>query len=170
MILTGPEIHDMIAAGTIVIDPYDPASLEPNSYGFHLGDRIAIYEDEIVDARQPLSTREIEIGSEGFLFEPGRFYLGHTAERIGGVAFAAELYANLSAALCGVFIQTSAQLGHTGAVIRWTLEITVANPVRLYPGIRIGKICFWENLGTIESYSGRYAGSRSVVPSRIIQD
>jgi dCTP deaminase len=170
VILTGPEIHRMVKTGEIVIEPYDPASLEPNSYGFHLGNRIAVYDDEIIDVRRSLTAHEYEIGSEGFLFEPGRFYLGHTAERFGGVNFASEIYANLSTALCGTFIQTSAPLGHSGAVIHWTLEITVVHPVRLYAGIRIGKVCFWKNYGKTESYTGRYAGSRSVVTSRIFED
>lgn len=170
MILTGNEIHRMVKAGKIVIEPYNPALLEPNSYGFHLGSRIAVYDDEIVDVRRPLTGHEYEIGSEGFMFEPGRFYLGHTAERFGGVTFASEIYANLSTALCGTFIQTSAPLGHSGAVIRWTLEITVVHRVRLYAGIRIGKVCFWENYGKAEPYTGRYAGSQSVVASRIFQD
>jgi len=170
MILTGAEIHRMVQCGRVEIDPYDPACLEPNSYGFHLGDSVLDYSDEVIDPMKPLSPRERKIGPEGFVFEPGRFYLGHTRERIGGVDFASELYASLSTALCGVFIQTSAPLGHTGAVISWTLEITVAQRVRLYAGMRIGKICFWENYGTTEAYAGRYTGSHSVVASRIIQD
>jgi len=110
------------------------------------------------------------IPEEGFVLQPNRFYLGTTAERIGGVNFASELYANLSAALCGMFIQTSAPLGHTGAVICWTLEIVVTQPLRVYAGARIAKVCFWTNMGQEQSYQGRYVGSRGVVPSRIILD
>jgi dCTP deaminase len=170
MILTGPEIHRMVEAGEVVIDPYDPARLEPNSYGFTLGKTFAVYDDALVDIRSPLQPREFSICPEGYVFEPGRFYLGHTAECIGGRSYASELYANLSTALCGVFIQTSAPLGHTGAVIRWTLEITVAHPVRLFAGMQIGKICFWDTMGDMSPYAGRYSGSAGVVPSRIILD
>ena len=170
MILTGTEIDRRVHTGDVVIEPYDTTQLEPNSYGFHLGERIAVYDAPIVDVREPLKLCEFTIGPEGFVFQPKQFYLGHTVERIGGITCASELYANLSTALCGVFIQTSAPLGHTGAVIRWTLEITVVHPVRLYAGMRIGKICFWETLGKNTSYSGRYNGSDSVVVSRIIED
>ena len=170
MMLTGSEIMRMVDAGGIVIDPYDPAMIEPNSYGFRLGESLLEYKEQVIDPTQKLDYIEHQIGEEGFVFHPGRFYLGHTYERIGGVDYASELFANLSTAMCGVFLQTSAPLGHTGAVIRWTLEITVAHEVRLYPRMRIGKICFWKNMGDIQNYSGRYLDSESVVESRRIED
>ncbi|WP_436280634.1 dCTP deaminase [Rhizobium leguminosarum] len=170
MILSGTEIDRMVQASSIVIEPYHKACLEPNSYGFHLGADLIEYHGGAIDPHLELQFRRHTIGDDGFLFIPGRFYLGHTYEVIGGIDYASELYANLSTAMCGVFIQTSAPLGHTGAVIRWTLEITVAQAVRLYPRMRIGKVCFWENYGEIGAYGGRYTGSSSVVPSRIIED
>lgn len=170
MMLTGSEIALMVESGGIEIDPYDPSLIEPNSYGFRLGETLLEYRSTVIDPTKPLDYIEHTIDDDGFVFEPGRFYLGHTYERIGGVDYASELFANLSTAMCGVFLQTSAPLGHTGAVIRWTLEITVAHQVRLYPRMRIGKICFWKNMGDIQNYSGRYLHSESVVESRIIED
>jgi dCTP deaminase len=170
MILSGARIKEMVESSAIVIDPYDPNALEPNSYGFRLGPKLIEYNEQVINPRQPLPYREHVISEDGFLFQPGRFYLGHTFERIGGVTFASELFANLSTAMCGVFLQMSAPLGHTGAIINWTLEITVVHPVRLYPYMRIGKICFWQNLGEINEYSGRYAGSDTAVASKIFKD
>lgn len=170
MILTGDEIRLMIEEERIIVDPYDPAMIEPNSCGFRLGDTLIEYADDVIDPDTPPTIVTTTIPEEGLVFRPGRFYLGHTFERIGGVDFASELYANLSTALCGVFIQTSAPLGHTGAVINWTLEITVAQDVRLYPRMRIGKVCFWKNFGDIRSYDGRYVGSVSARESLMRQD
>ncbi len=170
MMLTGSQIKAMVGSGDIVIDPYDETLIEPNSYGFRLGERVIEYKSQWIDPVQELEFEEHIIGEEGFVFHPGRFYLGHTLERIGGLPFASELFANLSTAMCGVFLQTSAPLGHTGAVIRWTLEITVAQKVRLYPRMKIGKICFWDTLGELEHYAGRYLNSETVVESRIIED
>ncbi len=170
MILSGTEISERVTAGRIVIEPYDAELVEPNSFGFRLGENLIEYENELIDPDVPLEVYRHRIPETGYVFEPGRFYLGHTFERIGGLDHAAELYANLSTALCGVFLQTSAPLGHTGAVINWTLEITVAQRVRLYPRMRIGKICFWKPFGSLLSYSGRYSGSTNVTESLIRQD
>jgi dCTP deaminase len=170
MILTGSEIEAMRHARQIIIEPFDSRYIEPNSYGFHLGSTLLEFEDEIVDPSVSASTRQRVIGDEGCVLLPRRFYLGHTLERIGGVKVSAELFANLSSAALGIWVQTSAPLGHVGAVINWTLEICVAQPVRVYPRMRIGKICFWQNFGRNATYSGRYAESTSVVSSRLFLD
>ena len=166
MILTRAEILRHYEAGSIVIDPFDPARLEPNSYGFSLGNEIVWYEDDVVDARTPPTEARVTISSAGFQFLPGRAYLGCTMEKMGSYRHAATLYANRSVSTLGVWIQMSAPLGHTGAIIPWTLEITVSHPVWLFAGQPIGKIAFWENLGAHSHYSGRYVGSTSTVASR----
>lgn len=170
MILTGSEIRRMRDAKRLVIEPFDERHVEVNSYGCHLGSTLLEYRSEQIDPHGALDVIEHVIPDEGFVLLPKRFYLGFTAESIGGIDFASELYANLSTALCGVFIQTSAPLGHTGAVIRWTLEIVVTQPVRVYAGTKVAKVCFWSNLGVPTPYAGRYQGSESVVPSKIILD
>jgi dCTP deaminase len=170
LILTGEAIRQAVAAGRIVVEPFDDARVEPNAYGCTLGDVLLEYEPGEIDARRPLRSIEHAIPPEGFVLQAGRFYLGSTAERIGGMDCASELYGNVSAALAGIFVQTSAPLGHTGAAIRWTLEIVVAQPVRVYAGCRLVKVCFWSNHGEPTPYSGRYVGSDTVVSSKIVQD
>lgn len=170
MILTSSEIRRMVAQRRIIIEPYLPEHVEPNSYGCRLGDTLLEYPSGSVDAHLQAQVVEHRIPPEGFVLMPNRFYLGSTMERIGGVDLASELYANVSAALCGIFVQTSAPLGHTGAVIRWTLEILVAQPVRVYAGAKLVKVCFWVNHGDVTTYKGRYNGSTDVVPSKIFQD
>ena len=170
MILTGSEIKRMVEQRRIVIEPYLEDHIEPNAYTCRLGDTLLVYPSRNVDAHQQAEVVEHRIPQEGFVLMPNRFYLGSTLERIGGIDFASELYANFSAAVYGIFVQTSAPLGHTGAVIRWTLEILVAQPVRVYAGARLVKVCFWSNHGDITSYHGRYTGSSEVVPSKIFQD
>lgn len=170
MILTGNEIRAMRAAEQIVIEPYDDRCIEENAYGIHLGDTLMTYDEAVVDARQTARSSPFTIPPEGLVLEPGRFYLGHTFEQIGGLRFTTELFANLSSASLGIWIQTSAPLGHVGAVIHWTLEICVAQRVRVYPRMLIGKICFWQNFGPISPYAGRYVKSVSVVASKSFLD
>jgi dCTP deaminase len=170
MILSGSEIALRYQAGDIQIDPYDNRYLEPNSYAFHLGEQILQYDAPIVDPKMQHSMTKVIIPIQGYVLHPDRFYLGHTLERIGGLRFASELYANHSTAALGIWVQTSAPLGHTGAVISWTLEICVAQKVRVYPGMRLGKICFWSNMGETKQYTGRYKNSQTVIASRAYQD
>jgi dCTP deaminase len=170
MILTGSEIFLRYQAGDIEINPFEGQHVEPNSYAFHLGEQLLQYNAPIVDPKAQHPMTEVVIPRCGYVLEPDRFYLGHTLERIGGLRFASELYANQSTAPAGIWVQSSAPLGHTGAVISWTLEICVAQRVRVYPGMRLGKICFWSNMGKIKAYSGRYSNSQTVIPSRLYQD
>jgi dCTP deaminase len=170
MILTGSEIEKEVASQKIVIYPFDSKNIEPNSYRFHLADTLLIYDSLLVDAYQQNLEREVKritIPEEGYVLKPKRFYLGCTQEVIGSHVHACELYARLSTSLCGIFIQTSAPLGHTGAIIAWTLEIVVVHPVRVYPFMPIGKICFWENLGETVPYIGRYRNSTTVTQSML---
>jgi dCTP deaminase len=167
MILTGDRIWEAVKDGDIYISDFNPVLLEPNSYGFHLGPWLTVYLQSEVDAFGAKRTKSVAIPDSGFLLEPDRFYLGYTVECMGSRRYASELYARLSTSACGIFIQTSAPLGHTGAIIRWTLEIVVCHPVIVYPGMLIGKICFWSNRGSITPYSGRYTGSEGPVPSRL---
>ena len=170
MILTGPEIRREVRAGRIHIDDFDPDRVEPNSYGFRLARNILWYEQEVIDCREPGRTGSHHIGPEGYVLQPGRFYLGATMETMGSEHYAATLYARRSVSTLGMWIQFSAPLGHSGAVFPWTLEITVANPLRVYAGMVIGKIAFWAMQGQPRAYTGRYTGSTSVVASRLSLD
>ena len=44
MILTGKEIAKEVLAGRIVIDPFTPSQVQPNSYDFRLGDKLLVYD------------------------------------------------------------------------------------------------------------------------------
>jgi dCTP deaminase len=170
MILTGEAIARYVASGEIIIDPFEPAKLEPNSYKFGLDNKLLQYTHATIDSYGDMASKqvkEVQIDESGYVLWPGRFYLGATKERMGSVIHAAEIYARLSTSLAGIFIQTSAPLGHTGAVIPWTLEITVAHAVRIYPDMPIGKICFWVNHGVVSSYVGRYRDSNCVEESKL---
>lgn len=170
MILTGALIDEEVRAGRVVIDPFDARHLEPNSYGFHLGRRILTSDDLVADPRVPPRMTETIIPEDGLTLFPGRHYLGETHEQMGSDHYAATLYANRSTGCLGVWIQMSAPLGHTGAVIPWTLEIAVVHPTRVYAGMPIGKIAFWMPQGVIAGYSGKYADCSRVEASRISAD
>lgn len=166
MILTGPQIVREHSAGRLVISPFDPKGVEQNSYGFRLAPDILIPEDRL-DCRRRQSHRVTSIPSEGIILKPGFLYLGSTLECMGSDNFAATLYASRSVSSLGIWIQVSAPLGHSGAIINWTLEFTVAHPVIVYAGMRIGKIAFWRPQGFVTPYRGKYTGSNVAVASKL---
>ena len=61
MILSDTEIRAAIEQRLIVIEPFDPEALGSNSYDVHLGRTLAVYEDEILDAKKHNRVRSFEI-------------------------------------------------------------------------------------------------------------
>ncbi|WP_328973468.1 dCTP deaminase [Streptomyces sp. NBC_00239] len=161
MILTGPAIRDAVTSGTITIDPFEPRLLNPNSYNYCLGAQLEELTSRPADPTVPARTRTIHLTADGFVLQPGTVYLGTTVETIGSAAFVTSLIGRSSLGRLGCFLQISADLGQLGAVHRWTLEITVVQPLRIYPGMRVGQVSFWQPSGSRSPYHGHY-GTLSV--------
>ena len=170
MILTGNRIAAGVRTGDITIEPFVPEYVEPNSYRVTLGPRMLDCATDVMDARSVPHMAPSVLPDVGRILEPGRFYLGETGETLGSTRFASTLYATRSLASIGMWLHFSAPLGHTGAVIRWTLEIRVAQRIVVYPGMTIGKIAFWRTQGEPLRYRGRYRGSTSVRRSALRDD
>lgn len=162
MILSGPRIHQACAAGDIVIDPFDIANLNPNSYNFHLGDEIL----QVClgpDGRQvPKPLRCVRC----FSLQPGILYLASMHEFVTSRRYVVTLLGRSSVGRLGLFLNISADLGHAGSASRWTLELKVVQPLRVYPRMPIGQLAFWVQSGTPSMYGGRYQNDRGPVPSR----
>lgn len=156
MILTGPAIAAAIARGDIRVDPFDPAQIQPNGIDYHLGTELIHVRDDRLDTRHPPRGERIVIGPEGVVLEPGELYLGLTREAVEAKHHAQWLFGDRSLGSLGVFTQVSAPLGHTGSKIRWTLELVAVRAVRLYSGMKAGKICFIETSGATTPYGGKY--------------
>ncbi len=150
MILTGSKIIEEVNSGNITIDPFDKDEVNPNSYNYKLGPTLKVFD--------PLGKvfQEIQMPEEGYILKAGTMYLGHTKEIIGSSKYAMSLIGRSSIGRYGLFLQVSANLGHTTSRHAWTLELVAAKNIRLYPGMKIGQVSFWENFGDIEEYNGRY--------------
>lgn len=163
MILTGPEIEKAQVAGDISITPFDAACLNPNSYNYHLGRKI-ICLTPTEDGR--IVETQAEINETGLKLLPGSLYLGVTSEKIGSRIYAMTLLGRSSVGRLGIFLNATADLGHIGSQSHWTLEISVVQPIRVFPDMRIGQIAFWAVHGPAEAYSGRYMGDASPFKSK----
>lgn len=161
MILSGHAIRDAVERGDIRIEPFDTASLGPNSYDYRLQPELVI-----IEPGESADPRRVAIDDTGFMLEPGRLYLGATEELIGSERYAMTLLGRSSLGRLGLYLNITADLGHIGAVSNWTLELKVVQPLVVYPRMRIGQVAFWTASGTTAAYSGRYLGDRKPVTSR----
>lgn len=165
MILTGKQIDYEIAIGTIKISPYDPSLLNPNSYNFRLGKRLTVYNiDDFLDTRFQASTRDVTLNEDGFILEPGKFYLGHTLEEMGSESYVPLIGGRSSTGRLGLFVHITAPLGDIGYMGQWTLQFRATVPVKIYPGQKIGQMVFIKPCGEINCYSGKYQGGLGPQP------
>jgi len=150
MILSDTAILAAIDAGDIVIEPYDRARLGTNSYDVCLGRHLACYSDLVLDARSHNPVERFEIGSEGIVLEPGKTYLGATEEYTETRRYVPFLEGKSSVGRLGIDIHATAGKGDVGFCNHWTLEISVAQSVRVYAGMPIGQLIYFHVDGEVE--------------------
>ncbi|MFC4035777.1 deoxycytidine deaminase [Streptomyces polygonati] len=156
MILTGSAVRQAVERGDITIDPFDPGLLNPNSYNYRLGPTLKVAVGGPADPRQETELATIRIPVGGYELQPGTVYLGVTAEQIGSARYVATLIGRSSLGRLGCFLQISADLQQLGSLHQWTLEITVVQPLTVYPGMRVGQVSFWDTVGASMPYRGHY--------------
>ncbi|MFH8376207.1 dCTP deaminase domain-containing protein [Streptomyces cyaneofuscatus] len=172
MILTGPAIAAAVSTGKITISPYEPERISPNAYDWRLGDTIRICDGDL-DAASRTTYTEHPIPTSGLVLKPGVLYLGITLEKTGSETYAQLLNGNRAIGALGIWVHVSAPLGHQGHAIRWTLEIRVAKPARVYPGMTFGKLVFLTTVGSPSSYQqqrAKYAATNGIDISRLYEE
>jgi len=149
MILTDKAILQEMEKGTIVILPFDRKHLGSNSYDVHLGRTLAVYRNDILDARMHNAVDYLEIPDDGLILLPHRLYLGVTQEYTETHAHVPFLEGKSSVGRLGIDIHATAGKGDIGFCNTWTLEISVRQPVRIYSGMPIGQLIYFEVSGEI---------------------
>jgi dCTP deaminase len=149
MILTDAKILEQMEKGTIVITPFDRKFLGSNSYDVHLGKHLAIYRSDILDARAENEIEHFQIPDDGLILLPHRLYLGVTEEYTETHAHVPFLEGKSSVGRLGIDIHATAGKGDVGFCNTWTLEISVKQPVRVYHGMPIGQLIYFEVSGTV---------------------
>ena len=88
MILSDIDIRKEIESGRIVIDPFDPASIQPSSVDLHVDNRFRVFANSrypYIDVKKemPGLTEVVEVAEpDPFILHPGEFVLGSTLERV----------------------------------------------------------------------------------------
>lgn len=149
MILTDAEILKNIEKGLIALKPFRRECLGSNSYDVHLGKTLALYKNEILDAKVHNQIESFEIPDDGYVLMPDQFYLGVTEEYTETLAHVPFLEGKSSVGRLGIDIHATAGKGDVGFCNYWTLEISVKKPVRVYAGMPIGQVIYFAVEGEV---------------------
>jgi len=181
VLLSDRDILAEIDKDRVVLEPFDPAMVQPSSVDLRLDRLFRVFENHryphIDPAEdQPELTRLVEPDdNEPFILHPGEFVLGSTYEVITlPDDIAARLEGKSSLGRLGLLTHSTAGFIDPGFSGHVTLELSnVATlPIKLWPGMKIGQFCFFrlsspaEHPYGSEKYGSRYQGQRGPTPSR----
>ena len=170
-VLVDSDFKKYIKNGEIEISDFSEERLNPNSYNLRLGKRLLVYKNDILDMKVKNETEEIIIPEEGYVLYPGQLYLGETMETTYGGDFIPLVEGRSSTGRLGINIHATAGWGDVGFRGKWTLEISVIKPVRVYPGVEICQYVLETGEGKVEHrYHGKYQNQDGVIASRINLD
>jgi dCTP deaminase len=185
VVLSDRTIKLEIAAGRIVIDPYDESLVQPSSVDVRVDNKFRVFHNArypYIDVRKPMDdlTELIEVsGDEPFVLHPGEFVLGQTLESIAlPDDIVARLEGKSSLGRLGLLIHSTAGFVDPSGEGNLTLELSnVANlPITIYHGMPIGQISFMRMDGPVERpYGGsevgsKYQGQKEPTPSRFYRN
>ncbi len=181
MLLSDRDIRAQIAAGRVTLSPWDPALVQPSSIDVRLDRYFRVFENHRYAVIDPASdqsdlTREVTPnGDDPFILHPGEFVLGATYEQVTlPDDIAARLEGKSSLGRLGLLTHSTAGFVDPGFQGHITLELSnVATlPILLYPGMKIGQLCFFQLTSPAEHPYGstqarsHYQGQRGPTPSR----
>ena len=185
MLLSDRDIRAELGLSRVVLDPFDSEMIQPSSVDVRLDRYFRVFENHryphIDPAEdQPDLTRAVEpAGKEPFILHPGEFVLGSTYEVVSlPDDIAARLEGKSSLGRLGLLTHSTAGFIDPGFSGHVTLELSNAAtlPIKLWPGMKIGQLCFFRLSSPAEHpygsarYGSRYQGQRGPTQSRSYQN
>ncbi|MFG1872171.1 dCTP deaminase [Micromonospora arborensis] len=181
MLLSDRDLVAQIKAGSLALEPFEPALVQPSSVDVRLDSLFRVFETHQhthIDpsVRQDDLTTLVEVPEgDPFVLHPGEFVLGSTFEVVSlGEQLAARLEGKSSLGRLGLLVHSTAGFIDPGFSGHVTLELSnVANlPIILWPGMKIGQLCVFRLSSPAVHpygsavYGSRYQGQRGPTPSR----
>ena len=181
MLLSDKDIRAEIESQRIKLDPLSMELLQPSSIDVRLDRFFRLFDNHryaFIDPQEQQDdlTRFVEVTSdEPFILHPGEFVLGSTYETVTlPDDIAARLEGKSSLGRLGLLTHSTAGFVDPGFSGHVTLELSnVATlPIKLWPGMKIGQLCFFrlssasENPYGSDKYGSRYQGQRGPTASR----
>lgn len=156
-ILVDADILFAIEHGVIKLEPFDREALGTNSYDVHLAQTLRVYdadkrwddepEDLVLDCREKHKTKDIVIPRHGYVLKPGQLYLASTVEYTESHQHVPVLNGKSSLGRLGLSIHVTAGFGDVGFCNYWTMELFVIHPLRVYAGMPVGQLMWYEASG-----------------------
>ncbi|MCU0257876.1 MAG: dCTP deaminase [Solirubrobacteraceae bacterium] len=150
-VLSDGTIRRLVEEGRIVIEPWDPAMVQPASVDLRLGNSFRVFHNhrigaiDLADPPRQL-TEHVEIADdETFVIHPGEFVLGRTEERVQiPDNVVARIEGKSSLGRLGLIVHATAGFVDPGFAGTLTLEITNLTrvPIILRPKKPIAQLSF----------------------------
>jgi dCTP deaminase len=185
VLLSDRDIRAEIDTGRVVLTPYDETMVQPSSIDVRLDKFFRTFSNHkyaVIDPREEQAdlTELVEVANDtSFILHPGEFVLGSTYEVVQlPDDLAARLEGKSSLGRLGLLTHSTAGFIDPGFSGHVTLELSnVATlPITLWPGMKIGQLCFFrlssksEHPYGSEKYGSRYQGQRGPTASRSFQN
>ena len=171
MILSAKEIKKRMHCGDIVITPFDEKKINPNSYDLTLGDRLMVSNEKVFDVKKPPAFEELIISADGVVLQPDKVYLAGTEEYTVTKGAVPILFGKSSLSRLGLSIHCTGGFGDNGFMGNWTLALSCVQPIRIYKGMKICQIVYFEIGDSEKLYdSKKYQDSKGIVESRFYKE
>ena len=180
VLLSDRDIRSELDSGRVRLDPYDPQMVQPASIDVRLDRWFRLFDNHrypVIDpaVEQSELTHLVDVGPDDpFILHPGEFVLGATYERITlPDDIAARLEGKSSLGRLGLLTHSTAGFIDPGFTGHVTLELsnTATMPIKLWPGMRVGQLCFFRLSSPAQAPYGsgatgsRYQGQRGPTAS-----
>lgn len=181
MLLSDRDIKKELEAGRITLSPSAEDMIQPASIDVRIDRYFRLFDNHkyaLIDPAedQPDLTRLVEVDpTEGFILHPGEFVLASTYEQVGlPDDISARLEGKSSLGRLGLLTHSTAGFIDPGFQGHITLELSnmATLPIRLWPGMKIGQLCFFKMTSAADNPYGagathsRYLGQRGPTASR----
>ena len=181
MLLSDRDIRLEIDAGRVRLDPFDAPMIQPASVDVRIDRFFRLFDNHkyaMIDPaiEQTELTRLVTVEpDEPYMLHPGEFVLASTFERITlPDDIAARLEGKSSLGRLGLLTHSTAGFIDPGFSGHITLELSnmATLPVALWPGMKIGQLCFFRLSSPAQNPYGsagnlnRYLGQRGPTASR----
>jgi dCTP deaminase len=181
VLLSDRDIRAELAAGRVVLEPFDEAMIQPSSVDVRMDKFFRVFENHRYPHIDPAEeqtelTRLVEPEpGEPFILHPGEFVLASTYEVVTlPDDVAGRLEGKSSLGRLGLLTHSTAGFIDPGFSGHVTLELSnVATlPIKLWPGMKIGQLCLFRLSSPAEhpygsaQYGSRYQGQRGPTQSK----
>jgi dCTP deaminase len=183
-VLSDGTIRRLVDEGRIVIDPWEPARVQPASVDLLLGDSFRVFHNHrvtAIDLRDPprnLTEEVVVEADDPFAIHPGEFVLGRTKEYVElPDDVVARIEGKSSLGRLGLIVHATAGFVDPGFRGSLTLEITNLTrvPIKLYAGLPIAQLSFMaldapaEHPYGSEALGSHYQGQVAATESRYMR-